>query len=140
MVVFAVHNVLNDPPFSGMDLIACRNLMIFLENQAQKNVLGRFHFALRSGGAAVYRRRRDGVRRQRVVRSRGQAVPRLPAHRPESPGAVELRQPRRLRESHGAGLRLVALTGHGQVEDAQDFDHHLLKPTSVAEIRKVLGG
>ena len=50
MVVFAVHNVLNDPPFSGMDLIACRNLMIFLENQAQKNVLGRFHFALRPGG------------------------------------------------------------------------------------------
>ncbi|MDX1653650.1 MAG: CheR family methyltransferase, partial [Candidatus Competibacteraceae bacterium] len=49
-VVFAVHNLLNDPPFSDLDLITCRNLMIYLEPQAQRNILGRFHFALKAEG------------------------------------------------------------------------------------------
>lgn len=50
LVVFAPQNLLRDPPFSRMDLITCRNLLIYLEPEAQKRVLALFHFALRQGG------------------------------------------------------------------------------------------
>jgi len=50
LVVFAPQNLLRDPPFSRMDLIACRNLLIYLEPEAQNRVLALFHFALREGG------------------------------------------------------------------------------------------
>ncbi len=49
-VVFAVHNVLSDPPFSKLDLLSCRNLLIYLEPEIQRKVLATFHFALRDGG------------------------------------------------------------------------------------------
>jgi len=49
-VVFAIHNILGDPPFSGMDLISCRNLLIYLDRTVQRQVLETFHFALRPGG------------------------------------------------------------------------------------------
>ncbi|MDR3569887.1 MAG: CheR family methyltransferase [Syntrophobacteraceae bacterium] len=49
-VVFAGHNVLKDPPFSRLDLLVCRNLMIYLEPRAQKKILPLFHYALRPGG------------------------------------------------------------------------------------------
>ncbi|MGH8535582.1 MAG: chemotaxis protein CheB [Gammaproteobacteria bacterium] len=50
MCVFARHNLLSDPPFSRMDLIACRNLLIYLESSIQKKVLPTFHYALRPEG------------------------------------------------------------------------------------------
>jgi two-component system CheB/CheR fusion protein len=49
-VLFAKHNVLNDPPFSRLDLISCRNLLIYLDREAQAAVIQTFHFALRPGG------------------------------------------------------------------------------------------
>lgn len=49
-VVFAAHNVLKDPPFSRLDLLVCRNLLIYLEPKAQKKVLPLFHYALKPGG------------------------------------------------------------------------------------------
>jgi two-component system, chemotaxis family, CheB/CheR fusion protein len=50
MVLFAHHNVLKDPPFSHLDLISCRNLLIYLNHSIQERVVGTFHFALRPGG------------------------------------------------------------------------------------------
>ncbi len=50
-VVFASHNVLKDPPFSRLDLLICRNLLIYLEAKAQKKILPLFHYALKPGGA-----------------------------------------------------------------------------------------
>ncbi|RYZ15859.1 MAG: histidine kinase, partial [Sphingobacteriales bacterium] len=50
MILFATHNFLKDPPFSHLDMISCRNVMIYLNNTAQERVLGTFHFALRPGG------------------------------------------------------------------------------------------
>lgn len=47
--VFAVQNVIKDPPFSRLDLICCRNLMIYLGVVLQKKVLHTFHYALRPG-------------------------------------------------------------------------------------------
>jgi two-component system CheB/CheR fusion protein len=49
-VVFANQNVLADAPFSRLDLISCRNLMIYLTPEAQERVLEMFHFALNEGG------------------------------------------------------------------------------------------
>lgn len=49
-VVFAVQDVLVDPPFSRLDMISCRNLLIYLRPEAQARVIALFHFALRPGG------------------------------------------------------------------------------------------
>ncbi|MFP4681032.1 MAG: PAS domain S-box protein [Chitinispirillaceae bacterium] len=49
-VVFAKHNVLCDPPFSRMDLIICRNLLIYLKPEAQKRCLETFGYALKDEG------------------------------------------------------------------------------------------
>ena len=48
-VVFAPHNLINDAPFTQMDLVTCRNLLIYLQPNAQKKVLSLFHFALKAG-------------------------------------------------------------------------------------------
>ena len=53
MCIFAQHNVLNDPPFSRMDLICCRNLLIYFEPALQSRVLSLFHYALRPNGFLV---------------------------------------------------------------------------------------
>jgi two-component system CheB/CheR fusion protein len=49
-VLFAAHNVLSDAPFSRLDLVSCRNLLIYLNLKAQEQVFDIFHFALRGGG------------------------------------------------------------------------------------------
>ena len=53
LCIFAQHNVLNDPPFSRMDLICCRNLLIYLEPVLQGKVISLFHYALRPSGFLV---------------------------------------------------------------------------------------
>jgi len=50
VAVFTVQDVLADPPFSRLDLVCCRNLLIYLRPEAQEKVLLLFHFALREGG------------------------------------------------------------------------------------------
>ena len=50
VVLFAVHDLLKDSPFSKLDLVTCRNLFIYLNPDAQKRALDIFHFALRSEG------------------------------------------------------------------------------------------
>ncbi|WP_151445874.1 chemotaxis protein CheB [Lacisediminimonas profundi] len=49
-ILFAAHNILRDPPFSRLDLISCRNLLIYLNRDVQTQVLEMFHFALNPGG------------------------------------------------------------------------------------------
>jgi two-component system CheB/CheR fusion protein len=53
LVVFAPHNILSDPPFSRMDLISCRNLLIYLERAVQSEVIEIFHYALNPGGVLL---------------------------------------------------------------------------------------
>lgn len=50
VVLFAEHNLLNDPPFSRLDLITCRNLLIYLQREVQEKVNGLFHYALKPEG------------------------------------------------------------------------------------------
>jgi two-component system CheB/CheR fusion protein len=49
-IVFAPHNLIRDAPFTKLDLIACRNLLIYFQPHAQKTVLTLFHFSLKPGG------------------------------------------------------------------------------------------
>ena len=50
LVLFSTHNLINDPPFSKLDLISCRNLLIYLGTHLQKKLIPLFHYALRPGG------------------------------------------------------------------------------------------
>ena len=50
MILFASHNLLTDTPFSRIDLVSCRNLLIYLNGHAQEQAFDIFHFALRAGG------------------------------------------------------------------------------------------
>ena len=49
-IIFSAHNILNDPPFTKVDLITCRNMLIYFQQATQDRVLAMFHFALRRGG------------------------------------------------------------------------------------------
>lgn len=50
MLVFSEHDLIKDPPFSRLDLISCRNLLIYLDKEQQKKLITLFHYALRQGG------------------------------------------------------------------------------------------
>ncbi|MGO8697497.1 MAG: chemotaxis protein CheB [Limisphaerales bacterium] len=53
MAIFAVQNVLRDPPFTKLDLVSCRNLLIYLNSDMQRRLLPVFHYALKPGGLLV---------------------------------------------------------------------------------------
>ncbi|MFT3883313.1 MAG: CheR family methyltransferase [Gemmatales bacterium] len=70
MVLFATHDLLKDPPFSRMDLISCRNLLIYLNRDAQERVFDTFHFSLKTDGLlflGTSESVEDGNRQFRVV-------------------------------------------------------------------------
>ena len=50
LVVFAPHDMTRDPPFTQLDLVACRNVLIYFKNEPQQQALRNFHFALRPDG------------------------------------------------------------------------------------------
>ncbi len=50
MVVFARQDLISDPPFSRLDLVSCRNVLIYLDSKVQKTALAKFHYALKPGG------------------------------------------------------------------------------------------
>jgi two-component system, chemotaxis family, CheB/CheR fusion protein len=50
IVLFSVHDLLKDPPFSHVDLISCRNVLIYLDRELQEQVCSTFHYALNPGG------------------------------------------------------------------------------------------
>jgi two-component system CheB/CheR fusion protein len=52
-IVFAEHNLLNDPPFTNLHMISCRNLLIYLKPDAQRKVFDIFHFSLKESGILV---------------------------------------------------------------------------------------
>lgn len=53
MVVFTPHDLLNDPPFSRLDMIICRNLLIYLSRKIHNDVYDLFHYALLPGGHLI---------------------------------------------------------------------------------------
>jgi two-component system CheB/CheR fusion protein len=111
-VTFAAHNVLLDPPFLNMELISCRNLLIYIEPAMQKELLSLFAFGLKPGGylflgksenpleqSNVFAPLAKGSRIFRRNSSRAAAVAHLPIHigapavspdRPEKPHPIGL--------------------------------------------------
>ncbi len=53
MVVFAKHNVILHPPFTKIDILTCRNLLIYLDSELQKKLLGLFHYSINPEGCLV---------------------------------------------------------------------------------------
>ena len=50
LCIFSPHSVIRDPPFSRMDMVSCRNLLIYLGPEVQNRVIPTFHYALKPGG------------------------------------------------------------------------------------------
>ncbi len=146
-IVFAPHDLLRDPPFAHIDLISCRNLMIYLDRNAQRDALTLFHYALNPGGYlmlgtsetvershlfapeskehALYRRRKAPVQELPLPLPR----PPFPAGRPDgaSPagrpdGASPAGVPRLTRHPHGETHRdLVERYGPPTALVSEDF-------------------
>ena len=62
MCIFSVHNVIKDPPFSKLDLVSCRNVMIYMGTELQERVIRSFHYALVPGGT-LFLGRSEGITR-----------------------------------------------------------------------------
>ena len=75
MCVFARQNVFSDPPFSRMDLISCRNVLIYLDRDLQDQVCSTFHYALNPGGSLLLGASETADKPARTV----------PHHRPQCP-------------------------------------------------------
>ena len=50
LCIFSAHSVIRDPPFSRMDMVSCRNLLIYLGPEVQRQVIPTFHYSLKPGG------------------------------------------------------------------------------------------
>lgn len=53
LVVFAPQNVIKDPPFTKLDIISCRNMLIYMEPELQKKLIGLFNYSLNPGGILI---------------------------------------------------------------------------------------
>ncbi|RWF71574.1 MAG: PAS domain-containing protein [Mesorhizobium sp.] len=112
MCLFSAHNLLRDPPFSKLDLITCRNLLIYMGSELQEKIIPIFHYALRDSGYLFLGSSENVTRHvrlfstidkpSRVFQKRGGAV----AHRlPEFPLAATSRhaaQPARPKSTIGS--------------------------------------
>lgn len=53
MIIFATQNIIKDPPFINLDILCCRNLLIYFGSELQKKLLPRFHYSLKEGGFLI---------------------------------------------------------------------------------------
>jgi two-component system CheB/CheR fusion protein len=137
LVLFAPHNVLRDPPFSRLDLVTCRNLLIYLNREVQERVLEVFHFVLYPGGKLLLgtSESADGlpglftvvdkkhrIYSRRTVTRLAPMLPALPlaAQEPPRPAAVSSSAPQAtsFAELH---QRLIASYGHPSVLVDSDY-------------------
>ena len=66
MCIFSPHNLIKDAPFSRIDLLSCRNLLIYLNTELQNRVIPIFHFALRPGGVLFLGASENVTRHQKL--------------------------------------------------------------------------
>jgi len=115
MIVFARHNLVSDPPFMRLDLVSCRNVLIYFDAPLQSRVLQTFHFGLAREGT-LFLGRSESVaqadalflatdRRERLFRKRGDS------QAPGS-GAASGSAPLPRKRSNQADLLLTSLAGH----------------------------
>jgi two-component system, chemotaxis family, CheB/CheR fusion protein len=79
MCVFSSHSFIKDPPFSRLDLISCRNVMIYLGSDLQEKIIPLFHYALRSGGHLFLGRAENAASHRQLFQPRRQEAPHFPA-------------------------------------------------------------
>ncbi|WP_369991849.1 CheR family methyltransferase [Pseudomonas xanthosomatis] len=137
-VLFARHNLLSDPPFSQLDLVVCRNLLIYLDRDVQRDILRLFHFALRPGGylflgssesadvaaelfIAVDKRNRI-FRAREVESSRGPARLQTPQ---AEPAKARVRSPRKLSYAEVHHRALARRTPPSLIVDADGNILHM---------------
>ncbi|RZJ08533.1 MAG: PAS domain S-box protein, partial [Rubrivivax sp.] len=128
MVLFAMHDLLKDSPFSRLDLVTCRNLLIYLNREAQGRALDIFHFALRPG-AMLFLGSSESVedgsllftvldKKHRVFRQR--PMPRAGLPVPSGPGtlalALEMQQTQQ-ESPHAAGRAFEQVPASTRVVD-----------------------
>ena len=142
MVLFAPHNVLSDPPFSRLDLVTCRNLLIYLERGVQERVLELFHFVLYPDGLLMLGasesadslpelfnvvEKKHRIYRRRAVARQSPTLPSLPlggVERPRlAPGGA--RSPAPLSSSF-AELHQQLLEAHGHPSVLVDSDYTIV--------------
>ncbi len=75
MISFSLQNVLSDPPLSGMDLVSCRNLMIYLDEQGQQQVAAAVHFSLKREGVLLLGQSEGGRRLEPYFRPIEPGIP-----------------------------------------------------------------
>jgi two-component system CheB/CheR fusion protein len=141
-IVFAQHNVLGDPPFSKLDLIVCRNLLIYLERGVQREVIALFHYALNPGGILILGRsetidengelfhaedKPHGIYRKRNTPAREPRLPVFAATRPRPLAALagEQRSNARDEGSYGAVHQLI-VEQYGPPSILAGWDHRIL--------------
>ena len=109
VVLFSSHSFIKDPPFSRLDLISCRNVMIYLGQELQKKLIPLFHYALRPGGylflgpsesAASHKELFGTLDKKHRIFERKETLPRpavtfplAESSRPNLPGATSRRNP-----------------------------------------------
>jgi two-component system CheB/CheR fusion protein len=117
-IVFTVQDLLVDPPFSRLDMVSCRNLLIYLRPDAQAEVIEAFHFALRDGGILLLgsaesplgaEGRFEAVAKsERIYRRVGHAAPGKPATTARHFGSA-LARPGEERRARAAALPAAAV-------------------------------
>jgi two-component system, chemotaxis family, CheB/CheR fusion protein len=107
LVVFSKHDLLADPPFSKLDLIACRNVLIYLQEDVQRDVLALFHYSLTAEGLLVLGTseavdtsklftamdKKHRIYRHRAVTAAEARIPVFPLTRTRHPATVETQHP-----------------------------------------------
>ena len=145
MLVFSEQDLIKDPPFSRLDLISCRNLLIYMGGELQRRLMPLFHYTLNPGGmlflgtsetvgdfanlfgvldlkAKLYQRKRDVDGPFRLTpnrllprRTRADAAAPLAAGKPSGPGRLSLRELTEQALLKQTGLSGVLVTGQGDI-------------------------
>lgn len=140
-VLFAIHDVLRDAPFSQLDLVSCRNLLIYLNRESQRRCFDLFHFALqRDGllflGASETAEEAGAVftsmdKKHRLYRRRPASRSGLPVPRPHPTSLVLPTQPRVIEtiapvsDAHATAPSITDLTPTFPRKDVSNAELHL---------------
>jgi two-component system CheB/CheR fusion protein len=92
LVVFARQDLVQDPPFVRLDLVSCRNVLIYFQNPLQERVLGTFHYALAPAGL-LFLGVGERLSARGSVRHRASGREDLPPQRSGRPGAPRSHAP-----------------------------------------------
>ncbi|HUI45973.1 MAG TPA: PAS domain S-box protein [Nitrospirota bacterium] len=114
-VVFAKQDLMTDPPFSKLDLIICRNFLIYLEPEAQEKSISLFHYALKEGGFLFLGNAETVGRKSRLFQSIGHKQCRVYRKLDAKPASrLPLSAPHAVERPAGAPARQAQLSGRKQ--------------------------